>query len=100
VKVNQYRKGKIDRPKAISGEARGFKVGGLRGRVREGCRPTPPAGGPAAVPPEKFSNYTCMLASLRAIKSNFHTKINTLTPAFFPLSFGKIFKLLMHAGEF
>jgi hypothetical protein len=43
---------------ASSGEARGFKVGGLRGRVREGVYP-PPAGGPGAVPPQKFSNYRC-----------------------------------------
>jgi hypothetical protein len=33
-------------------------------------------------------------------KSNFETKINTLTPVFMPLSIGKIFKLQMHAGEF
>jgi hypothetical protein len=47
-----------------SGEARGFKVGGLRGRVREGC--TPPVGGPGAVPPEKFSNYRCTQMSFGA----------------------------------
>jgi hypothetical protein len=33
-------------------------------------------------------------------KSNFQTKINTLTPVFIPLSIGKIVKLQMHAVEF
>jgi hypothetical protein len=47
----------------ISGEARGFKVGG--GGLRGGGV-HPPAGGPGAVPPEKFSNYRCTQVSFSA----------------------------------
>jgi hypothetical protein len=47
---------------AVSDEARGFKVG-LRGGYGRGI---PPAGGPGAQPPEKFSSYRCMQVSFSA----------------------------------
>jgi hypothetical protein len=84
-----------DGPSTSSGEARGFKVGGLRGRVREGC--TPSRWGSGGCAPGKIFKLHMHAGEF---KSNFHTKINTLTPVFMPLSFGKIFKLHMHAGEF
>jgi hypothetical protein len=49
----------------ISGEARGFKVGGGKGEGTGGGGP-PPGGGPGAVPPEKFSNYRCTSVSFSA----------------------------------
>jgi hypothetical protein len=81
--------------KLLSGEARGFKVGGLRGRVREGCITS--RWGPGGCAPGKIFK---LHMHADEIKSNFQTKINTLTPVFMPLSIGKIFKLQMHAGEF
>jgi hypothetical protein len=44
--------------------SQGFQNGGLRGRIWEGC--TPSAGGPGAVPPEKFPNYRCTQVSFSA----------------------------------
>jgi hypothetical protein len=52
----------------------------------------PFAGGPGAAPPEKFSSYRSMLVSFSAF---FQTKINTLTPAFMPVNFGKSQTLLI-----
>jgi hypothetical protein len=49
---------------AVSGEARGFKVG-LKGEGT-GRGLSPPAGGPGAVPPENFSSYRCMQVSFSA----------------------------------
>jgi hypothetical protein len=42
-----------------SGEATGFKVGGGVKGEGTGRGVPPPAGGPKAVPPEKFSNCRC-----------------------------------------
>jgi hypothetical protein len=68
---------------AVSGEPRGFKVG-VKGEGTGGVYPS--RWEPGAVPPEKFSSYRCMQASL----SHFQTKINTLTPAFMPVNVGKV----------
>jgi hypothetical protein len=69
----------------ISGEARGFKV-----RVKgegTGGGVSLLAGGPGVVRPEKFSSYRCIQVSFSAF---FRQKINTLTPAFMPVNFGKV----------
>jgi hypothetical protein len=73
----------------------GVSKWGVKGRVREGC--TPSRWGCGGCAPGKFFKLHMHAGEF---KSNFHTKINTLTPVFMPLSFGKIFKLHMHAGEF
>jgi hypothetical protein len=70
---------------AVSGEARGFKVG-VRGRVREGVY-TLPLGARGLCPRKIFQSYRCMQVSFSAF---FQTKINTLTPAFMPVNFGKV----------
>jgi hypothetical protein len=69
----------------FSGEARGFKVGGLRGRVREGGAP-PPGGGSGLCPRKNFQ----ITDARRRVLAHFSDKINTSTPVFMPVGFGKV----------
>jgi hypothetical protein len=84
-----------DKMFSLQWRSQGFQSRGVKGRVREGC--TPSRWGSGGCAPGKIFKLHMHAGEF---KSNFHTKINTLTPVFMPLSFGKIFKLHMHAGEF
>jgi hypothetical protein len=69
-----------------SGEARGFKVGGLRGRVGRGCTPLP-HWGPGGCAPGKIFKIQMHAGEFQRI---LQTKVSTLTPVIMPVNFDKV----------
>jgi hypothetical protein len=63
----------------------GVSKWGLRGKVREGVYLLPL--GPGGCAPGKIFKLQMHAGEFQR---TFHTKINTLTPAFMPVNFGKV----------